>query len=87
MDIRKSSDSVGDDHGVRIRHHTLQRVEEAIVDRQLWLEVVEFRDADRGRLAHVRVLVPKAFLERVAEVVYYLFGAQTAHCADCECAN
>ncbi len=40
MDIREGSDSVGDDHGVRIRHHTLQRVEEAIVDRQLWLEVV-----------------------------------------------
>ena len=87
MDIRKGGDSVGDNHGVRIGHHTLQCVEESIVDRQLWFEVVQFCDADSGSLAHVRVLVPKTFLERIAEVVYYLFCAQAAHCADCEGAN
>ena len=87
VDIRKGGNSVGDNHGVRIGHHTLQRVEEAIVDRQLWFEVVQFRDADRGGLAHIRVLVPKTLLERVTEIVYYLFGTQAAHCANCEGAD
>lgn len=87
VDIRKGGDSVGDNHGVCIGHHTLQCLEEAIVDRQLWFEVIQLRDADRGGLAHVRVLVPKTFLEWVAEVVYYLFCAQAAHCTNCEGAD
>ena len=62
----------------------MQLLQEAVLQHQLGLEIVELRDAQRGRLAHVRVLVAQALVEGVAEVVDDLFGAQAAHGPDRE---
>jgi hypothetical protein len=65
----------------------VQLLEEAVVEDELGLDVVQLRDAQRGGLAHVRVLVPQALLERVREVVDDLLRAQAAHRADRERAH
>jgi hypothetical protein len=59
-------------------------LEEAIVENEFGLDVVQLGYAQRGRLAHIRVLVPKTLLERVCEVVDDLLRTETTHCSDRE---
>ena len=87
LDVRECGDRVCDDHWVAVRHHVLDAVDEAPLVRELGLEGEELCDADHRGLAHVRVLVMQAAVERVGQVVDDLFRAQAAHCADRERAD
>jgi hypothetical protein len=71
-------------HWVTICHHLLQLSDESVIDGERRLEIVEFDDANRGRLANVRVVVSEALAQRVAEVVEDLLGAEAAHGSDGE---
>jgi hypothetical protein len=65
----------------------VELLQEAILQHQLRLEIVQLGDAQRRRLSHVRVLVVQALLQRAREVVDDLFDADAAHRADGECAD
>ena len=58
----------GDDgthHRIAIRDHLVQLFQEPIIDDELWLEIVQFCNAEGCRLADIRVLISQAFLKRV----------------------
>lgn len=65
----------------------MELLQEAILEHQLRLEIVQLGDAYRRRLSHVRVLVVQTFLQRAREVVDDLFDADATHRADGERAD
>lgn len=65
----------------------MELLQEAILQHQLRLEIVQLGNAERRRLAHVRVLVVQALLQRACEVVDDLFDTDATHRADGECAD
>ncbi len=86
-DLGDGGDRVGDDHRVRVGEQVLEHVEESLVLDHLRVYVVQLRDADGRRLAHVGVLVLEALPQRLAEVLGYLLYADAAHRAHCERAD
>lgn len=87
VNLGERSDRVGDNHRIRIRDEISQGFDEAMIDREAWLEVVELDHTDRRRLAHVRIVVAQTLAQRIGEVVDDLVRPQAAHRPDGQCAD
>lgn len=74
-------------HRVRIGYHLMQMGQKAVLNDQIGFEVVQLCYAECCGLPHVGILIPQAFLQRIAKVIDNLLGSETAHGPDGEGTN
>lgn len=65
----------------------MQLLQEPILQHQLGFQIIQLRHTQRRRLPHIWVIVPQAFLQRIAQIVNYLLDAYAPHGPDSERAD
>mmetsp|Transcript_93534 Transcript_93534/g.261644 ORF Transcript_93534/g.261644 Transcript_93534/m.261644 type:complete len:489 (+) Transcript_93534:1040-2506(+) len=81
-DLAQGGHGVRDHHWVRVAQHVPQDVDEPLVLDELSVDVEELRDADRGRLSHVRVLVLATTPQRLQKILGHLLQPDAPHGAN-----